>query len=397
MNRLHVLILCPAERFGGAEVYLVGLIEALGAAGHRVTAVVGTEVHHRLAALPRAASATLVEDNDIVWDWSVGPVENIQRQQAMLAGLLDRLPSTVDVVPFVNLNWLSVGTGLLAELTARRLPSVALVHLCPHPIDLTDAERMILRASMRGPVRWVCVSRDNRFFIADSLRAPEGDIRVVHNGPANTATLDDAALAERRGQRPALRARYGFREQDRIVLTVGRHDTQKGFEEAIAVLRDVARVEPDIHYVWVGGGRCAALHEALVRHNRLQSLVTLVEETDQVDDYFLLADLFYFPTKYEGFSLALVEAASFGLPIIANDVSSVGELLDGELSRGLCRTAWHWQHVECMVEMLRLPPEQRAAIGTATRARAKSFSRDHMYSRMMDIITKSRDSHEQAD
>ena len=50
--------------------------------------------------------------------------------------------------------------------------------------------------------------------------------------------------------------------------------------------------------------------------------------TDHVEDVYQKADIFAFPSAYEGFGLALVEAMSAGLPAVAfKECTSVNELI----------------------------------------------------------------------
>jgi glycosyltransferase involved in cell wall biosynthesis len=73
------------------------------------------------------------------------------------------------------------------------------------------------------------------------------------------------------------------------------------------------------------------------------------------------ADLFVFPTHYEGHPLALLEAMTQGLPIVASDASSIPEIIQHGVQGLLFRTGdrdnllatlrWALQHPDCLQEM----------------------------------------------
>ena len=55
---------------------------------------------------------------------------------------------------------------------------------------------------------------------------------------------------------------------------------------------------------------------------------------EEIIYYLDQADVFVFPSYSEGFSLALLEAMSRGLPIIVTDVGNNKELLENKIGKG---------------------------------------------------------------
>lgn len=70
------------------------------------------------------------------------------------------------------------------------------------------------------------------------------------------------------------------------------------------------------------------LHQ-LIKKNHLENQVFLNGVTNQVDKCLLESDIFAFPSEYEGFSLALTEGMSIGLPVIGcEDCLSVSNMVE---------------------------------------------------------------------
>ena len=66
-----------------------------------------------------------------------------------------------------------------------------------------------------------------------------------------------------------------------------------------------------------------------IKNLGLESKVILCGETKQVTEKYNSASIFAFPSAYEGFSLALTEAMSSGLPVIGcKDCLSVSSLVE---------------------------------------------------------------------
>lgn len=110
-----------------------------------------------------------------------------------------------------------------------------------------------------------------------------------------------------------------------ILLTTGRLCHQKAQDRAIRALPLVA----DARLVIAGGGpdadmlRAVALECGVVDRVHLLGVLT----RDQIADLLGAADVFVFPTRWETFGLAAVEAAMSGVAIVANDIPILREVL----------------------------------------------------------------------
>ncbi|MGD9614361.1 MAG: glycosyltransferase family 4 protein [Alphaproteobacteria bacterium] len=381
----RVFLFSCAERFGGAEVYLAGLALELARRGSDVALVCGTllvePMRHRLG----GAAITILSEDAVVWDWTKDATSNIRRQ----AAFLDSFRSRHDpFISFINLNWLNVAAGLLQALADEPHRAVIHVHLCPHSLNLSEVERIILSDSVYHAT-WSVVSADNRRFIARSLGLDPDEavsrIDVIYNGAANVE--GDPGERNDTARRTA-RRRVRLPDERSIVLSIGRHDTQKGFEEALTVMQRLQPLLPALLYVWVGGGTLFDRHRQMVVDTGLEATVWLFAERPDIADFYRAADLYYMPTKYEGFALAMLEAAFYGLPIVMNDISSAREFVPEGLDECLVPPLRTWQHVWRLHDLLSGPVERRVEIGAALQRRGQRFTRSGMYGIMCDRVQK---------
>ena len=89
---------------------------------------------------------------------------------------------------------------------------------------------------------------------------------------------------------------------------------------------------PELYLVIVGSGKlsfddCEASIREFVQARQLSGSVKFAGESDRVYEYLQAADLFIFPTEYEGFSLALVEALACAMPVVVTAVGAAPDLI----------------------------------------------------------------------
>ena len=67
---------------------------------------------------------------------------------------------------------------------------------------------------------------------------------------------------------------------------------------------------------------------SLIKNNGLEKNVIFHEEFQDIYDFFDLIDVFVFLSESEGFGLVLLEAMSYGLPIVCSDIAPINEFVD---------------------------------------------------------------------
>lgn len=133
-----------------------------------------------------------------------------------------------------------------------------------------------------------------------------GKIVVIHNG------VDSNEFKPSAEARRLIRNQIGLEESDYLLLFVGSGFKRKGLESAIAAVDRL----PSARLVVVGEGRARA-------HPRV---LMLGRRTD-VAHLYAAADAFIFPTLYDPFPNAALEAMASGIPVIVSRVAGVSEII----------------------------------------------------------------------
>lgn len=131
--------------------------------------------------------------------------------------------------------------------------------------------------------------------------------------------------AARRGQ---VRHALGLTDDRPVVLAVGRQEWQKGHDTLIAATAEIARRWPDVVVLVAGreGNRTAALHDQVAAAG-LSERIRFLGFRDDVPDLLAAADVFAFPSRWEGLGSTLLEAMALEVPIVASDLPAVREVV----------------------------------------------------------------------
>lgn len=121
-------------------------------------------------------------------------------------------------------------------------------------------------------------------------------------------------MCDKREKRKSL----GIDENSFVVLSVGELNPNKNHEVVIRAMKKVAQT--GITYLICGRGDYAEKLEALVSELKLDEKVRLLGFRTDIKEICEIADLFVFPSYREGLPVALMEAMSAGLPVLASNV-----------------------------------------------------------------------------
>jgi glycosyltransferase involved in cell wall biosynthesis len=132
------------------------------------------------------------------------------------------------------------------------------------------------------------------------------------------------------GRRRRVRKALGVPDDREVVINVGRQDYQKGQRYLLEAIEFLAPRRPGVVLVLAGRrGDASPELEAILRRPSLRDRVRVLGFREDVPDLLAAADLFAFPSLYEGLGGVLIEAMALGLPIVASDLEAVREVVHG--------------------------------------------------------------------
>jgi UDP-glucose:(heptosyl)LPS alpha-1,3-glucosyltransferase len=173
-------------------------------------------------------------------------------------------------------------------------------------------------------------SKALRAVIANSERGKEEIIRhfgisgdrisVVYNG----LDLSRFPMERKEEARGRFRNRFGIGDDETAFLFVGSGFARKGVGALVRAARRLAEKERPFRVILAGKGNPGPYLRVAgtARGNLL-----FCGPVKSVEDYFLGADVFVFPTVYDPFSNACLEAMAAGLPVITSRGNGASEFL----------------------------------------------------------------------
>lgn len=102
-----------------------------------------------------------------------------------------------------------------------------------------------------------------------------------------------------------------------LIMCISRISKQKKFDLFV----DIAKQLPNYAFVWIGNKE---------EIEGLPTNVYCLGEAPSAHIYLRYADIFILPTNYEGLPVSVLEALSYGVPVVASAVGGIPEVLNGE-------------------------------------------------------------------
>ncbi|PVX24441.1 MAG: glycosyltransferase family 1 protein [Candidatus Bathyarchaeum sp.] len=153
---------------------------------------------------------------------------------------------------------------------------------------------------------------------------PAEKIRVCYNGVDPKKYNPEQVSQERIKE---IKSKYGLKDDDMMILFVGRLVWIKGVDKLIRAMPYVLQKVPNAKLVIVGLGDMRDYLEGLVRNLRLQDVVKFrfefIPEEERIAHY-AACDVAAYPSLYEPFGIVTLEAMSMEKPVVVGAVGTSG-------------------------------------------------------------------------
>lgn len=257
------------------------------------------------------------------------------------------IPKGNDVeVAFVE----GIATRLLASSTNRQTRKIAWVHcdLQNQPWPIWGGVFESLEEEKRAYGKYdfvVCVSKQVE------------SVMKEYYGLSNTMTIYNPIDVHGIRQLASQENEWDVDSSKFNVISVGRLERVKGYDELLPIIGKVRDVGVDVHLWLVGEGTQTASLKGLVKKMNIEDCVTFTGFTKNPYSLMSQMNLFVCSSRAEGFSLVIAEAMILGVPVVSIDcagprelikLSGVGTLCDSyeELEKELIRSSYVKRHEE---------------------------------------------------
>lgn len=155
------------------------------------------------------------------------------------------------------------------------------------------------------------------------LKIPPHRITVVPRGRSARRFSPSS-----RSMRVQTRNRLGLDKNELVLISVGRHEPQKGYRHLLEAMRTISAAQQRVTLLLVGkdGAASPVLHRL---HDRLElgGQVRFLGHRDDVPQLMGCADALVLPSLIEGCPNVAIEAMGVGIPVVASDIAAIREVL----------------------------------------------------------------------
>jgi glycosyltransferase involved in cell wall biosynthesis len=236
------------------------------------------------------------------------------------------------------------------------------------------------KAFARKSISIITDSRHARDDIIRIWKVKSGKITVIPLGVANRyVPMNDESVLRR------VRIRFGL--PDNYILYLGNFKPHKNVATLVHAFKRIEKSFPEYKLILAGPLDLNGVQmQTLVSKEGLEDRVVFtdtVREEDCPEALLSMADLFVFPTLYEGFGLPPLEAMACGTPVITSNLTAVPEVVGeaGVMVNPLDVNEMSWAMAALLED-----PEKRVYYSRRGLERAKIFSEEKTAGRIYQHI-----------
>lgn len=179
----------------------------------------------------------------------------------------------------------------------------------------------------------------------------------------------------------------GINKNTKIIVSVGNVNFQKGYDILIEAIRQVVRRQPGLRF-FICGSNDNDLYrqlDAKVKEYGLQDNIIFLGSRQDVLEIVRLADIFVMPSRWEGLSIALLEAMALGKAIIVSDIESMRLVLENGRDCLMFRSEDSSALADKIVKLLE-DKRLQSKLGRAAAERSKEYSINHNIEGLLNIV-----------
>ena len=194
--------------------------------------------------------------------------------------------------------------------------------------------------------------------------------------------IDCQRFAYTAEERKMLRQKYGYEEDEIILLSVGELSKRKNHEIILQALANWKGGK--IRYLVAGIGPLKDQLKKQVIELGLENIVDFLGYCEATEELYACADIFIFPSLQEGLPVALMEAMAAGLPVVVSDIRGNVDLVSQKQGGYLCGTKDVLAFAEAIYH-LSTHEEERQKMGQMNKEKMKQFSAEIVDEKMRGV------------
>ena len=185
-----------------------------------------------------------------------------------------------------------------------------------------------------------------------------------------------------------IRKRYNLKEDDKIILYVGRVAQEKSIDKIIEALAITKRKGiSNVRLLIVGGGPAIEELKNLVRSLQIEEQVIFTGEVknEEIRHYYKIAYLFTIASTTETFGIVIIEALASGIPVLAVKAPGAVDILTDGLDGLLVDNDNDIEKFANALDKIIREPELRERLSQGALKTSERYSIDIVSERMLNL------------
>ena len=166
--------------------------------------------------------------------------------------------------------------------------------------------------------------------------------------------------------------------ENKQAIAVGRYNNAKGYEYLVEAWKTVHQKHPDWKINIYGSGEQKELVKAMIKNYNLQDSMLMHEPTDDIMDCYLKSSICIVSSRYEGFSMVILESMICGVPVVSFDCPHGPRNIIKSGEDGILVEYLNAQAMADNICKLIESPKLRKAMGEKARSNIRRFSRENV-------------------
>ncbi|MCD7112827.1 glycosyltransferase family 4 protein [Limosilactobacillus agrestis] len=311
--KMKILYCITSSSWGGAQLHVLELCADQLARGNEVTFIVGNK-GPLLDKVKQLKGVKVILLPSLVRE--ISPTNDIKAIVELRKIIKSESPDIVHLH--------SSKAGVIGRLSSIGLRRKIKVIFTVHGWAFTDGVSSRLKKSLYRIIEksvrhftdlFICVSYyDEKIGKRDKVLDSTSNVKVIHNGSITPSEQN---------------INYSVHTPLRLVM-IARFSPQKDQE---TLINAVTKLPKDRYKLtFVGDGETLQTNKELVSKYGLDHNIKFTGFKDDISDELINNDVYILSTHYEGLPISIIEAMSYGLPILATNVGGNSEMLENNIN-----------------------------------------------------------------
>ena len=186
--------------------------------------------------------------------------------------------------------------------------------------------------------KWLAKTTTKLFFVSETVKREAIDIGIPAEKCINVGHDLHPIFMEHidleAGRSDLIKQYMGGHTDKFIVGTLSRIEEFKGIDTIIAVAKNIKSQEADIKFFLRGTGSKFDKYQRIIEEESLSDTLFLTKDylpTEEIPALFKSFDVFFLPTRREGFGMVFAEAMSMGVPVVCPRIYPVVEVVPDDM------------------------------------------------------------------